>query len=96
METGYQRGKIQDESLYYEQQKYDGSLPLIGVNCFLSGKDKAAGTVELARSTTDEKERQIERLKDFQQRHNEQAGAAIKHTPQPSPCLGYESGAGQR
>jgi len=82
METGYQRGKIQDESLYYEQQKHDGSLPIIGVNCFLSGKDEAAGTVELARSTTDEKERQIQRLKDFQQRHNEQAGPAIERLQQ--------------
>jgi methylmalonyl-CoA mutase len=35
METGYQRGKIQDESLYYEQKKHDGSLPIVGVNTFL-------------------------------------------------------------
>ncbi|HED12644.1 MAG TPA: methylmalonyl-CoA mutase, partial [Gammaproteobacteria bacterium] len=78
METGYQRGKIQDESLHYEQQKHDGSLPIVGVNCFLSNKEIATGSVELARSTTEEKERQIQRLQDFQQRHSEQADTVIE------------------
>ena len=61
METGYQRGKIQEESLYYEQKKHDGSLPLIGVNTFLpkSHGGEVATTIELIRSTEEEKGQQI-------------------------------------
>jgi methylmalonyl-CoA mutase len=67
METGYQRGKIQEESLYYEHKKHDGSLPLIGVNTFRNPKgDEALETIELARSTDDEKQSQLTRLKNFQ------------------------------
>jgi methylmalonyl-CoA mutase len=70
METGYQRGKIQDESLFYEHQKHDGSLPIIGVNTF---RDPNAGavqeTIELARSSEKEKQSQLERLRDFQARN---------------------------
>ena len=82
METGYQRGKIQDESLLYEHRKHDGSLPLIGVNTFL--KPQADGTpthVELARATEQEKQSQLTRLADFQRRHQperEQALAELK------------------
>lgn len=78
METGYQRGKIQDESLYYETQKHDGTLPIIGVNTFL--KDSGAptiGTPELARSTEGEKQGQIARLRDFQARNADPAEAAL-------------------
>jgi methylmalonyl-CoA mutase len=60
METMYQRGKIQEESLYYEHLKHSGELPIIGVNTFLS--DEGSPTVlprEVIRSTTAEKERQI-------------------------------------
>jgi methylmalonyl-CoA mutase len=70
METGYQRGKIQDESMLYEQLKHDGTLPIIGVNTFRN--PKAAGRVqhiELARSTDEEKQSQLTRLADFQARH---------------------------
>ncbi|NVJ92863.1 MAG: methylmalonyl-CoA mutase, partial [Methylocystaceae bacterium] len=76
METGYQRGKIQDESLYYEMKKHDGSLPIIGVNTFLNPKGEEPLTPDLARSTTEEKESQIKRLKDFQQR-NAEKGAKV-------------------
>lgn len=113
METGYQRGRIQDESLLYEQRKHDGSLPIVGVNTFLpperagsgdgasaaadgggpgdgggSGGDGraaapdgarggAASTPALARSTEEEKQRQIARLRGFQARHAAEAPAAL-------------------
>ncbi len=78
MERGYQRGKIQDESLYYEHRKHDGSLPIIGVNTF-PGKDSDEGTsVELARSTEDEKQSQIQRLRKFQQDHSDSAAESLQ------------------
>ena len=68
METGYQRGRIQEESMKYEIKKHDGTLPIIGVNTFLPENDKEEEfTLELARSTTHEKESQIDRLKQFHQ-----------------------------
>ncbi|MDX1434251.1 MAG: methylmalonyl-CoA mutase family protein, partial [Gammaproteobacteria bacterium] len=70
METGYQRGKIQDESIYYESRKHDGSLPIIGVNTFLDeDSSEQVATVDLARSTTEEKESQLARLAEFHERH---------------------------
>jgi methylmalonyl-CoA mutase len=79
METGYQRGKIQDESMLYETRKHDGSLPIIGVNTFRNPSgDTLAGSVELARSTTDEKNSQIARLGEFQSRHAGAASAALE------------------
>ncbi|THF63960.1 methylmalonyl-CoA mutase [Pseudothauera nasutitermitis] len=69
METGYQRGKIQEESLYYEHRKHDGSYPIIGVNTFLNPKGQAQQEIELARSTDEEKQGQLARLKDFHARH---------------------------
>ena len=79
METGYQRGKIQDESLYYEQRKHDGSLPIVGVNTFLDPAASAgeATAIPLARSTEVEKEGQIARLRAFQARHAEEAPAML-------------------
>ncbi|MEV4142299.1 fused isobutyryl-CoA mutase/GTPase IcmF [Amycolatopsis sp. NPDC049691] len=79
METGYQRGKIQDESILYERKKHDGSLPIIGVNTFRNpreGEDDVE--VELARATEDEKKSQLARLADFQRRHHEVAQQALK------------------
>ena len=74
METGYQRGKIQDESIYYESRKHDGSLPIIGVNTFLDeNSEEQVATVDLARSTTEEKESQLARLADFHARHADRA-----------------------
>ncbi|ATE61034.1 fused isobutyryl-CoA mutase/GTPase IcmF [Thauera sinica] len=69
METGYQRGKIQEESLYYEHKKHDGSYPIIGVNTFLNPKGQAQQEIELARSTEEEKQGQLQRLKDFHARN---------------------------
>src|SRR5437773_9873312 len=67
METMYQRGKIQEESLYYETLKHNGEFPIIGVNTFLSSK--GSPTVlprEVIRATTEEKEYQITMLHDLQ------------------------------
>ena len=72
METGYQRGKIQDDSMLYEHRKHDGSLPLIGVNTFVNAlpdPNAAVGELELARGTSEERERQLERLRTFRERH---------------------------
>jgi methylmalonyl-CoA mutase len=78
METGYQRGKIQEESLLYEHKKHDGSLPIIGVNTFRNPKGAAVpATIELARSTDDEKQSQLTRLEGFHQRHASEAPAAL-------------------
>ena len=78
METGYQRGKIQDESIFYEQKKHDGSLPIVGVNTFLDPAPPPEETViPLARSTEEEKERQLERLAAFHERHADAAPAAL-------------------
>jgi len=78
METGYQRGKIQEESMLYEHQKHDGTLPIIGVNTFRN--PKATGEpqkIELARSTDDEKQSQLKRLEEFHSRHAAQAPQAL-------------------
>ena len=77
METGYQRGKIQDESLYYEHKKHDGSLPIIGVNTFLNPSLNEEVTIKLARSTEEEKQNQIRRLHEFQQRNKERSNEAL-------------------
>jgi isobutyryl-CoA mutase len=78
METGYQRGKIQDESLYYERKKHDGSYPIIGVNTFLSAEGYEMPVPELARSTEEEKHSQLKRLADFQQRNAAEAPAMVR------------------
>jgi methylmalonyl-CoA mutase len=79
METGYQRGRIQDESMLYEQRKHDGSLPIIGVNTFLGPPtdDEPASGLELARATEDEKQSQLHRLADFKARHSADAPAVL-------------------
>jgi isobutyryl-CoA mutase len=79
METGYQRGRIQDESMLYEQRKHDGSLPIIGVNTFTDPHrdETPPGPVELARATEAEKRSQLDRLADFHARHAESAPEAI-------------------
>ncbi|HEX2038722.1 MAG TPA: fused isobutyryl-CoA mutase/GTPase IcmF [Acidimicrobiales bacterium] len=71
METGYQRGRIQDESMLYEQRKHDGSLPIVGVNTFRNprAEEQPPPTPPLARSTEDEKQSQLRRLREFQARH---------------------------
>lgn len=77
METGYQRGKIQDESMYYEHRKHDGSLPIIGVNTFENPEPEPEFEIELARSTEEEKQSQIRRLHEFQQRNSAESDAAL-------------------
>ncbi len=79
METGYQRGKIQDESMHYEMLKHTGELPIIGVNTFRNPHgDTVMDKLELARSTDDEKQNQLQRLQDFHARHADKAPAMLK------------------
>jgi len=79
METMYQRGKIQEESLYYETRKHDGSLPLVGVNTFLSGADGSEEHkgAELIRSTEAEKQDQVAAVRAFQARNAPRCAAAL-------------------
>jgi methylmalonyl-CoA mutase len=78
METGYQRGKIQDESMLYEHRKHDGSLPIVGVNTFRAPQTTTAPVeLELARGTEDEKQSQLRRLADFHRRHRDEAEHAL-------------------
>ena len=80
METGYQRGRIQDESMLYEHRKHDGSLPIVGVNTFVreGGDDATPQHVELARATEDEKKSQLDRVRAFQQEHTSEAARALE------------------
>ncbi len=78
METGYQRGKIQDESILYEHRKHDGSLPIVGVNTFLNPEDEVTQGIELARSSDAEKQSQIQRLAEFKARHSDVSAAALR------------------
>ncbi|GBC59535.1 methylmalonyl-CoA mutase [Desulfonema ishimotonii] len=90
METGYQRSKIQEESIYYETLKHTGELPIIGVNTFRDPhaddndliEGGGPGCVELARATDEEKQSQLTRLKDFQERNREHAPEALKKLQQ--------------
>ncbi|WAH36879.1 methylmalonyl-CoA mutase family protein [Alicyclobacillus dauci] len=86
METQYQRSKIQEESMYYEGLKHSGKLPIIGVNTFLNpstlSNDYVPPKIELARATKDEKEQQIRNLRAFQDRHKDEAPAAIARLQQ--------------
>ena len=79
METMYQRGKIQEESLYYEHKKHDGSLPIIGVNTFLAANassDEGHGA-ELIRSSNEEKDLQVSAVHEWQARNAARAPAAL-------------------
>jgi isobutyryl-CoA mutase len=80
METMYQRARIQEESLLYETKKHDGTLPLIGVNTFLSGTDAASEHqgAELIRSTEAEKQAQVVNLRAFQARNAAHSAAALE------------------
>ena len=90
METGYQRSKIQEESMHYEMLKHTGELPIIGVNTF---RDPNADTTDsvfsgggtcipLARATEEEIESQLTRLADFQKRNEKKAPAALERLQQ--------------
>jgi methylmalonyl-CoA mutase len=78
METGYQRGRIQDDSMVYEHRKHDGTLPIVGVNTFVADSaSEAPRSLELARATSEEKEGQITRLAVFHTHHADDAPAAL-------------------
>jgi methylmalonyl-CoA mutase len=79
METGYQRGRIQDESLHYESLKHSGELPIVGVNTFEGpGEDDALGERELMRSSELEKQAQVANLRGFEARHAAESEAALQ------------------
>ena len=79
METGYQRGKIQEESMHYEMLKHTGEYPIIGVNTFRNPHGEPVPEhIELARSTDEEKQSQLQRLADFRARHASAAPAMLQ------------------
>ena len=83
METGYQRGKIQEESMHYEMQKHTGEYPIIGVNTFRNPHgDQTPESIELARSTDEEKQSQLSRLADFHQHHAAESPAMLARLQQ--------------
>jgi methylmalonyl-CoA mutase len=82
METGYQRGKIQDESMLYEHRKHDGSLPIVGVNTFLNPAGREQVEVELARSSEAEKQARIASLARFHARNVDQSTNALADVKQ--------------
>ncbi|RSK57526.1 fused isobutyryl-CoA mutase/GTPase IcmF [Bacillus canaveralius] len=80
METQYQRGKIQEESMYYEMKKHSGELPIIGVNTYLNPNpptEDEVNSMQLARATKEEKELQINNLRKFQERNSVHADEAL-------------------
>jgi methylmalonyl-CoA mutase len=84
MESMYQRSKIQEESLYYETRKHDGSLPLIGINTFLASEASGAanGSTPLIRSTEQERQDQVQAVRAFQARNAERSPAALQRLQQ--------------
>jgi len=85
METQYQRGKIQDESMFYEMKKHSGELPIIGVNTYLNPNpptEEELNNIELARASYEEKEGQINNLRSFQDRNQAYTEAALNKLKQ--------------
>ncbi len=83
MDTMYQRGKIQEESMYYEHKKHDGSLPLVGVNTFLPEDGHGeVGEIELMRSSDDEKIQQVANVEAFRDLHAEESAPLLKQLQQ--------------
>jgi len=85
METQYQRGKIQDESMYYEMKKHSGDLPIIGVNTYLNPNppsEEEMNSIQLARASYEEKELQINNLREFQERNKDKIDEALKRLKQ--------------
>lgn len=81
METGYQRSKIQEESMHYEMLKHSGEFPIVGVNTFQdtnANLEQTAGSIELARATEDEKSSQLDRLHAFNKRNEKEAPQALE------------------
>jgi methylmalonyl-CoA mutase len=90
METMYQRGKIQEESLYYETKKHDGSLPIVGVNMFLSDSDSADEhkSTALFRSSEEEKQAQVNAVHAFQARNASLTTASLTQLQQAAAASG--------
>src|SRR5687768_1217010 len=83
METGYQRGKIQEESLYYEHKKHNGSYEIVGVNTFRNPHGESnPQKLELIRSTDEEKQSQLKRLREFQRRNASQSAQMLQRLQQ--------------
>jgi methylmalonyl-CoA mutase len=87
METGYQRSKIQEESMHYEHKKHDGSYPIIGVNTFRNRRNENEGDpvpqeIALIRSTEEEKQGQLKRLRDFHERNEAESGPMLRRLQQ--------------
>jgi isobutyryl-CoA mutase len=85
MEMQYQRGKIQEESMYYEMKKHSGELPIIGVNTFLNPNppsEEELNNIQLARATYEEKELQIKNLREFQERNKDKVETALERLKQ--------------
>lgn len=85
METGYQRSRIQEESMYYEHLKHSGDYPIVGVNTFRNPEadfDADNATLELVRASDADKQEQLDRLADFKKRHQDESGAALESLKQ--------------
>ncbi|MFD4704513.1 fused isobutyryl-CoA mutase/GTPase IcmF [Gottfriedia sp. NPDC058432] len=84
MELQYQRGKIQEESLYYETLKHNGDLPIIGVNSYINPNEQmeSINTMEIARSSYEEKQSQIDHVEQFQVKHKSEAQVALEQLKQ--------------
>jgi isobutyryl-CoA mutase len=82
METMYQRGKIQEESLHYETRKHDGSLPIVGVNMFLNEKGDETAAAPLFRASETEQQSQVDAVRAFQTRHSGESEAALQRLQQ--------------
>jgi methylmalonyl-CoA mutase len=83
METGYQRGQIQEESMHYEMLKHTGEYPIVGVNTFRNPSgDPVPEHIEMARSTDDEKQSQLARLHAFWEQHAAESPAMLKRLQQ--------------
>lgn len=85
MESQYQRGKIQDESLYYETKKHSGEMPIIGVNTYLNPnppKEEEINNIQVARASKEEKETQIKNLMKFKERNQDKVEDALRKLKQ--------------
>jgi methylmalonyl-CoA mutase len=82
METQYQRGKIQEESMYYEHLKHTGALPIVGVNTFIDpktlSKDYRPQAIELRRATAEEKKSQLDHLRSYKEKNREKSKVEIE------------------
>nr|WP_029425059.1 fused isobutyryl-CoA mutase/GTPase IcmF [Alkalibacillus haloalkaliphilus] len=91
MERQYQRGKIQEESLYYEGKKHTGELPIVGVNTYQNPNppsEDEINSMEVARATQEEKQQQIANLRAFQERNADEAEQALKRLKQVAASEG--------